>query len=98
MNFFFNKQFTNFNYDKRLNMMYDNFKRLKNNGYRFKNYSKIYYNIKNDFKNVTLPQKTYKDKLTKAYIDEFGAGVNYMDSAVNYEKKYHSIRNLIQNI
>ena len=39
---FYNKNWDsqNFNYTKRLDMMYNNFKLLKNNGYVFKNYSK----------------------------------------------------------
>ena len=64
----------------------------KNKKLRFKNYLTIYNNIKNDFKNVILPQVTCKDKLTKAYIEEFNVRTNSIKSAINYEKKHNKIK------
>ena len=65
---------------------------IKNKKLRYKNYLIIYRSIKNDFENVPLSQSTYKDKLTKAYIEEFDSRINFKKSAINYEKRYNKIK------
>ena len=70
----------------------ENFKYCKKSRHqRYKNYFIIYKSIKNDFKKVLFSEISFKDKITKIYLEEFKKTPNFIKASINYEKKYKKL-------
>ena len=72
----------------------ENLALCKNKKKRYLNYLKIYKNVKKDFNKIKLPKKTFRDKITKIYLDVFKSKKNLGVSLYNFEKEYKKLERL----